>query len=175
MAAGIESPPETNPIVNAAVRTHAAPDTGLLPRALQRLIDQLTGVARPLHWDELLPALADAELLEIDPDALARQASTADGVLHTAEHFEILCLSWPPGEQSSVHDHRGSRCCFRVLRGTLCNTDFVCAGGQPRPIRSYDVPEGVLLLKQDRETHQVANRRSRAAISLHIYSPPLPK
>src|SRR5205807_7632445 len=45
--------------------------------------------------------------------------------LHDALPIWVLC--WRNGQRSPIHDHRGSSCGVRVLRGTMTETQFAFA------------------------------------------------
>lgn len=89
-------------------------------------------------------------------------------------HLWVLC--WKNGQRSPIHDHIGSRCAVRVLRGTATITDFVfAANGHIKAVGSRDYPAGSVLGNEDNDLHQVSNLQGGAAdlVTLHIYSPPL--
>jgi DMSO/TMAO reductase YedYZ molybdopterin-dependent catalytic subunit len=89
-------------------------------------------------------------------------------------HLWVLC--WKNGQRSPIHDHTGSSCAMRVLRGTATVTDFAFApNGHVKALGSRDCPPGSVLVAQDSDLHQVSNLQAGEAdlVTLHIYSPPL--
>jgi len=50
-------------------------------------------------------------------------------VLHRDESMEVVLICFAAGQTSSVHDHRGSACVIRVLRGKILETLFEPAEG----------------------------------------------
>ena len=86
------------------------------------------------------------------------------------ESYEAWLLTWLPGQSTGLHDHGGSSGAFVVVTGALTETT-VAPGG---------VHEVVRLLARPRvrtfgaaHLHDVANRGSVPAISLHVYAPAL--
>ncbi|MFO0964583.1 MAG: cysteine dioxygenase family protein, partial [Gemmataceae bacterium] len=59
-------------------------------------------------------------------------------------HAWVLC--WKNGQRSPIHDHRGSCCAVRVLRGTLTQTFFEFApNGHVKATGSKDFPVGSVI------------------------------
>jgi cysteine dioxygenase len=89
-------------------------------------------------------------------------------------HTWVLC--WRNGQRSPIHDHRGSNCVVRVLRGVLTETVFEFApNGHVKACFSRDFDTGSLLASSDTDLHQVSNLQAGMAdlVTLHVYSPPL--
>jgi cysteine dioxygenase len=143
--------------------------------ALFEYLDRLDG--RPA-----LAELAD-ELEELDLDC----AGVADfirfsdrgymrNLMRAGPWYYALVLCWKNGQRSPIHDHTGSVCGVRVLRGTLTETLFeVTPNGHVKAIVSRDWRPGSVLVSQDGDIHQVSNLQADTAdlVTLHIYSPPL--
>ena len=90
--------------------------------------------------------------------------------------YQAWVLCWRSGQRSPVHDHTGSACAVRVLRGTLTETVFGLApNGQARAAYSRDWPAGSVLASEDADMHQVSNLQPEGddLVTLHVYSPPL--
>ncbi|HTU17148.1 MAG TPA: molybdopterin-dependent oxidoreductase [Gemmataceae bacterium] len=89
-------------------------------------------------------------------------------------HLWVLC--WKNGQRSPIHDHLGSSCGVRVLRGTATITDFAfSANGHVKAVGSRDYPAGSVFGNEDADLHQLSNLQAGSAdlITLHVYSPPL--
>src|SRR5579883_2226288 len=89
-------------------------------------------------------------------------------------HLWVLC--WKNGQRSPIHDHHGSNCAVRVLRGTATVTDFEFApNGHVKAVCSRDYPAGSVFANHDDQLHQVSNLQAgeKDLVTLHIYSPPL--
>lgn len=111
--------------------------------------------------------------------------------------FGLMILAWGPGQQSPIHDHDGSHCIMKVLKGTLIETlytakkedsfyfesdsSFSAAESDQNEVyeKSRDIilETGQTAYIHDRiGWHRVGNESdSLPAISLHLYSPPIEK
>jgi cysteine dioxygenase len=90
--------------------------------------------------------------------------------------YYALVLCWKNGQRSPIHDHHGSSCAVRVLRGTLTETIFEFApNGMVKAAFSRDFFPGSVFGSEDTDLHQVSNLQAGSAdlVTLHVYSPPL--
>jgi cysteine dioxygenase len=90
--------------------------------------------------------------------------------------YNVLVLCWRNGQRSPIHDHAGSACGVRVLRGTLTETLFAfAANGHVKAVTSRDFGPGSVIGSQDADMHQISNLQAGDAdlVTLHVYSPPL--
>src|ERR1043166_6120678 len=126
----------------------------------------LTNGLQRLHID--FPALE--KFVQFSPERYRRNLFRAG----PAYHALILC--WRAGQRSPIHDHRGSSCGVRVLRGTCTETIFQrTSEGHIFPTRTRELPEGFCCGSQDADIHQISNLMPEGndLITLHVYSPPL--
>ena len=129
---------------------------------LDRLVDALRGLE--IDWREVEPFVRFA------PDTYRRNLMRAG----PAYHALILC--WRSGQRSPIHDHRGSSCGVRVLRGTCTETLFGRTdAGHVFPTETRQLPAGHCCGSQDADIHQMSNLQAGGAdlVTLHVYSPPL--
>jgi cysteine dioxygenase len=130
----------------------------------------------PLH--ELT---AELEELEVDLDDLAEYVrfsskSYARNLVQGGDWYHLLVLCWRNGQRSPIHDHAGSSCGVRVMRGTMTETRFAfAANGHVKALGSTDYPVGTVIGSQDSDLHQVSNLQDGHddLVTLHVYSPPL--
>jgi cysteine dioxygenase len=97
-------------------------------------------------------------------------------LLRAGEWYNALILCWKNGQRSPIHDHKGSSCGVRVLRGTATETVFeFTPNGHVVATRSVTRRAGSVMATQDSDLHQVSNLQPGDAdlVTLHIYSPPL--
>jgi cysteine dioxygenase len=90
--------------------------------------------------------------------------------------YHLLVLCWKNGQRSPIHDHAGSTCGVRVLRGVLTETTFAFTpNGHVKAVGSRDLVEGHVCGTQDDDLHQISNLQAGDAdlVTLHIYTPPL--
>ncbi len=91
-------------------------------------------------------------------------------------HAWLLC--WKNGQRSPIHNHRGSACVVRVLRGTLTETLFELApNGHVKATFLRDFSVGSLIGSEDTEIHQVfefTGRRRRPCDIPRLHAAPQP-
>jgi mannose-6-phosphate isomerase-like protein (cupin superfamily) len=88
--------------------------------------------------------------------------------------YEVWVLGWTPGQSVGLHDHGGSNGAFVVVDGQLTET-FAIDGAHPRGRRLAErtVAAGTLGTVPAGAVHDLANRSTALATSLHVYSRPL--
>ncbi|MGO9466697.1 MAG: cysteine dioxygenase [Isosphaeraceae bacterium] len=144
-------------------------------QAMFRHLDALT--ARP----DLARLVDELSRFEIDLDDLAEHVHFADSgykrnLVRAASNYHAWVLCWKNGQRSPIHDHNGSACVVRVLRGTLTETLFeVAPNGHVKATFSRDFAAGSLTGSEDTDIHQVSNLQAENAVlvTLHVYTPPL--
>jgi cysteine dioxygenase len=149
-----------------------------MSRSLQSLFRHLDGLRGPAGLEELTAAVealtpewADlAEFVRFSEQGYTRN------LVRAGPWYHALVLCWRNGQRSPIHDHTGSSCCVRVLRGTRTETRFEFApNGHVKAVESRDYPPGSTFASQDLDLHQVSNLQAGRAdlVTLHVYSPPL--
>jgi cysteine dioxygenase len=97
-------------------------------------------------------------------------------LVRAASNYHAWLLCWKNGQRSPIHNHSGSACVVRVLRGTLTETLFELApNGHVKATFSRDFSQGSLVGSEDTDIHQVSNLQAGNAelVTLHVYTPPL--
>lgn len=90
--------------------------------------------------------------------------------------YQAWVMCWRNGQRSPIHDHKGSSCGVRVLKGTMTETLFDFApNGHVKARGSQDYEPGGVIGGEDDDVHQVSNLQAGNAdlVTLHVYSPPL--
>lgn len=130
-----------------------APPVTALDNAI--LVDIAEGLldARPL-WE---PAL------DVAPDRRGHIRLLA------TEVYEAWLITWPVGHGVELHDHGGSTGVIAVAEGHL--VEIQANGGGS--FRRAEVAEGHTHVVPADRIHDVVNTGTRAAVSIHVYSPPL--
>jgi cysteine dioxygenase len=150
----------------------------LVAKNLAGLIAYLEGLEGRASLAELT---AEIKELEIDLDDLSDHVrfsskSYARNLVQGGDWYHLLVLCWRNGQRSPIHDHAGSSCGVRVLRGTMTETRFAfTANGHVKALGSADYPVGTVIGSQDSDLHQVSNLQDgdEDLVTLHVYSPPL--
>jgi cysteine dioxygenase len=149
---------------------------------MAKTLDEL--VAFLDHLDERV-ALDDltAELEELDLDCAElsefirfSERGYMRNLVRGGDWYNVLVLCWKNGQRSPIHDHAGSSCGVRVLRGTATETLFEFApNGHIWATHSRKLKPGSVTGSQDSDMHQISNLQPGDAdlVTLHVYSPPL--
>jgi hypothetical protein len=85
--------------------------------------------------------------------------------------YEVWLLGWTPGQSVGLHDHGGANAAFIVVDGTLTETTAVDRGR--RTLVERLIPAGNAGIVAAGHLHDIANRSSALATSIHAYSKPL--
>jgi len=149
-----------------------------MPQTLAQLFASLDRRPDSPSLDELVKQL---EAIEIDDDDVTPFARFSPrqyqrNLMHQGPHYQALVLCWKNGQRSPIHDHRGSVCGVRIIKGTATETIFERApNGHIRATFSRDLHVGQVCGSYDDDIHQVSNLQGDGAdlITLHVYSPPL--
>lgn len=146
-----------------------------VPCSLTRLIEELEQATLPFSLEALTRLMHSAAVTpaEVAPWRGFLPGHYREATIRRRRHYEMRCLCWRPGQFSSIHDHRGSACCVRVVEGKLTTTDYARTAAGLRPRKTFEVPAGELLAREDCDIHRVGNAARRDLITLHVYSPPL--
>jgi cysteine dioxygenase len=147
-------------------------------KTLNDLIAFLDGLQQRAPLPQLVAELAD---LRVDCDELREhvrfsEQQYARNLVREGPWYQLLVLCWKNGQRSPIHDHAGSTCGVRVLRGVLTETAFAFApNGHVKAISSRDLAEGQVCGTQDDDLHQISNLQAGEAdlVTLHVYTPPL--
>src|SRR5439155_5912566 len=78
--------------------------------------------------------------------------------VHDGPSYQALLLCWRNGQRSPIHNHRGSHCGVKVLRGIATETFFKRApNGLIVPVSSRELALGRICGSVDDDIHQVSN------------------
>lgn len=138
-------------------------------------LDQFTGripLAQLEEWLHRADVTYDdvQSFLRFHPEHYVRN------LMHAGPAYVALVLCWHSGQRSPIHDHHGSSCAVKVLRGIATETLFErAAGGLVYAVGSRQLAAGAMCASQDSQMHQMSNlqRAGEDLVTLHIYSPPL--
>ena len=90
------------------------------------LLSFLDESSEPIPMDVL-----DNELRRIEPDLdwLSKyfrfgEKSYKRNLIHEGAVYHALAICWRPGQRSPIHDHHGSACGVRVIKGCATETVF---------------------------------------------------
>ena len=89
----------------------------------------------------------------------------------TNEFIDIFIINWNSNQKSFIHDHPSAGCLMKVLTGSLIenlyqNDRLQLIQTNHLNMGNISYREGSVIL------HNIENRTSTPAVSIHIYSPP---
>lgn len=83
--------------------------------------------------------------------------------------WEILLMIWGINTRTPVHDHNGSKCWIRMIKGNLLE---LCYDNKPIYQMQKILAVGTdTYIDDGKGTHQIVNPFQSVAVSLHLYSP----
>jgi uncharacterized NAD(P)/FAD-binding protein YdhS/predicted metal-dependent enzyme (double-stranded beta helix superfamily) len=138
--------------------------------ARSSIIDEAT--ARELLVQACLSENEVARYVEPRPASYARRSVTR------REFYELLVLTWMPGQGSVAHDHSGSLCGLKVVQGSLTEQVYASGpDGQVRPTTLSHLEAGEITIDPGVVVHSLANPAGsgQMLVTVHLYSPPLPE
>lgn len=133
-----------------------APRTAHSPASLAALARRFAADAA--SWEPLLRFTA--------PERFFTRLSVA------ADH-EVWLLTWLCGQGTEIHDHGGSSGAFTVVRGELAEGTFLPGSVSPPRTAPRLLAVGGLRSFGPRYVHEVVNRGTKPAASIHAYAPAL--
>ena len=124
---------------------------------------------------------SELQELEVDCSEVSEFVRFSDrgymrNLVRAGDWYNVLVLCWKNGQRSPIHDHAGSTCGVRILRGTATETVFEFAPhGHVWATHSRKHRPGSVIGSQDSDMHQISNLQAGDAdlVTLHVYSPPL--
>src|SRR5690242_10956931 len=116
-----------------------------MSQSLEPLFRYLDGLRGRAPLTELVAAVGR---LDVDCADLAHAIRFSEqgylrNLVRAGSWYHVLVLCWKNGQRSPIHDHAGSSCCVRVLRGTMTETVFAFApNGHVKALGSRDFAPG---------------------------------
>jgi len=148
------------------------------PLNLTQFLDQLERFEQNISSKELeehLKALtfSDEELKRFQCFESSRYVRN---LIYRGVHFEVLLLCFEAGQRTPIHDHAGSACGVKIIRGTGMESVYGATDDHwIYPIGTSELNAGDVLSSNDSDTHQLSNLQAdgKQLVTLHVYSPPL--
>ena len=158
--------------------TRAAPPAarGELPAALSRVVAAIES------WDAFTPARARRLLAETDIPASELlpwsdwQHPDADSygrlLVYDGGHFELMVMSWVPGDMAAIHDHGHTEWGAVKLFGEAEHATFAVRDGVLSTLERRRFPAGSVIGVGHDLIHQMGNIDQPPFLSLHLYGSP---
>jgi cysteine dioxygenase len=149
-----------------------------MAKNLTKLVAFLDGLQDRAPLQQLVAELAE---LRVGCDELHEHVRFSDqhyarNLVCKGPWYHLLVLCWKNGQRSPIHDHAGSTCGVRVLRGVMTETTFAFTpNGHVKAVGSRELAAGAVCGTQDDDLHQISNLQAGDAdlVTLHVYTPPL--
>jgi cysteine dioxygenase len=150
----VSVPRLSSALIDLFARLDRRPDT-------PPLADLADWLARsPIGVDDL------TSFLSFDDDRYSRN------LVRATDRWQVLLLCWRRGQYSPIHDHNGSVCAFKVLRGSALELLYEpTPTGRARFTSSHELPPTGVSAQEDADIHRVI--AVEELVTLHIYAPPL--
>lgn len=164
--------------ISAAMEETANIQDATTPLSLSAFLEALDGYGRrvPLRTLEALLRRLDIRFADVKPFARFNNDRYQRNLMRSGRGYHALVLCWKSGQRSPIHDHRGSSCGVRIVKGEMTETIFEFSrNGLIYPTSTTVLKEGAVCGSEDKDIHQVSNLQGDDAelVTLHIYSPPL--
>lgn len=154
-----------------------SPPAAISPK-LRPLVDYLETLKSRADLDILANLLKDISITraDIQPFCIFGARGYKRNTISASPWYELLALCWRSGQCSTIHDHNGSSCAFKVIEGQGTEIRFnTTPSGLICPAMSTPMDPGYICAAEDADIHQVANMQApgKDLITLHMYSPPI--
>jgi uncharacterized NAD(P)/FAD-binding protein YdhS/quercetin dioxygenase-like cupin family protein len=143
---------------------------------LRTIARQLDALGTGITGDRATAILAGTDLRIDDVEAFVStqlEGYSRRRVART-EAFEMLVMTWLPGQGSGAHDHAGSVSAFKILRGTADETRYAqAADSLVDPVGTYQLHAGEVGIDPGDVIHAVRNGHRELLVTVHVYAPPI--
>ena len=92
--------------------------------------------------------------------------------IYRDEQIEIVVICFASGQTSSVHDHQGSNCVIRVVRGKVLECLFTGTGETLHMSSHHYLHLDDISGLDGQQIHQLSNLDPTGTVLLNFYSPP---
>ncbi len=145
---------------------------------LSELAGKLDALGSAPNLVDLADAMESVQLTLADVAAYVRTnpRNYNRALVALREHYELLVMSWLPGQKSVPHDHAGSICIMQVLQGEAIEGSFrVASDGYVDFDYETTVACGEITAGADAGVHTVRNSAGalQPLVTVHVYAPPL--
>ena len=79
-------------------------------------------------------------------------------IIKKTEHYEIVAITWRAGQDTPIHDHKGSDCAFLIVEGTSTETVYELNEDNlavPSHVRHY--APGEVCAADEPDIHRISN------------------
>ena len=152
----------------------------------ENLLSRCTGLSNLIEWLDTIDSRPGLNELHhhlstgtFNHAALKECIDYADegyqrNIIKKTEFYELVAISWTPGQETPIHDHTGSDCAFLIVEGTSTETIYrLDSEGLAEPIKVRTYFPGEICAAEEPDIHKISNDEESELINLHVYTPPL--
>ncbi|MCB9903869.1 MAG: cysteine dioxygenase family protein [Planctomycetes bacterium] len=145
---------------------------------LPEFFERLDQYEERIPLDDLTELMRQLEVCcdDVSEAVVFKEECYCRNVLRVGAPYSALVLCWKDGQASPVHDHIGSSCGVRVLKGRGTERSFEPDDdGRMQQVGVTTFREGDVCASFDKKTHEICNEAGDGSVlvTLHVYSPPL--
>jgi SAM-dependent methyltransferase/predicted metal-dependent enzyme (double-stranded beta helix superfamily) len=147
-----------------------------LPTSLQYIVQQLEK-ERELRPADMGRIVLEAKVKAADIAAWADyNHSPADSygrrLIYGADNFELMAMSWAPGDISGIHDHGYTEWGAVQVFGPAEHATFRIEDGQMSTLSRFQFKPGDVVGVSHTLIHQMGNMTEKPFLTLHVYGRP---
>jgi uncharacterized NAD(P)/FAD-binding protein YdhS/predicted metal-dependent enzyme (double-stranded beta helix superfamily) len=148
-----------------------------LSPTLSRLVAELDSLGSNLSLASIAGLLTSAKLTPRDVQEFIHPNPRHYHRAHVVRraNYELLVMTWLPGQASPPHDHTGSVCALQVVQGEAIEADYsIAPDGCVHWEYESTIGPGRVSAGQDAGIHTIRNpSASETLVTVHVYAPPL--
>lgn len=145
-----------------------------LTPGLQRLVDSIERQQEHVTVKLAAQLMADAQISEADVVPWADyNHPTLDGygrkLAYHTDKFEVMIMTWNPGDYSSVHDHGYTQWGAVQVFGDVLHQSYSTTGEKFKLSSKEILPKGSIAKVNNALVHQMGNATTKPYLTLHMY------
>jgi cysteine dioxygenase len=110
------------------------------------------------------------------PYIFFREETYGRNLVAKSDLYELILITWLPGQRTPIHDHSGSRCWTSILTGELAFKNYqLTQAGTMKAIGGVErqATGNFSYIDDEIALHSIANASSKPAVSIHLYAEPI--
>ena len=114
------------------------------------------------------------DVAELRSKIASNQHEYCRNILARTDAYELIAILWTPGQDTPIHDHRGSDCAFVILDGHSTETIYeLDQNSRAVPVSKRIYHPGEVCAADEPDIHRISNDTDTELLNLHVYTPPL--
>ena len=123
-----------------------------------------------LNMENLIPLIQDINIhyTEYNKYIKYNKNNYNRNYIYKNDIFEIICITWLPGQYTKEHEHPENGCIMKLLDGSL----YESINRNKNMLHYHHKKNSITFMHNKFGKHLIGNHTDKPSISLHIYSPP---